>query len=141
VKIQVTNWVQEILVTFENQSSVTSVALAKSLQNINLRSINLTWCKAISEDSTKNCWKYHYRYSWNTAKVDIKHQSINHYHKYINRWNNTYIFILFLRQNSQRYILGSLAYSSGYGLAYHVVISNRPISNFLILYSERSLLE
>ena len=58
VKIQVTNWVQEILVTFENQSSMTkmtSVALAKSLQNINLRSINLTWCKAISEDSTKNC--------------------------------------------------------------------------------------
>jgi hypothetical protein len=98
LKIQVTNWVREILVTFENQSSmtkVTSIALAKSLQNINLRSINLTWCKAISEDSTKNCWKYHYRYSWNTAKVDIKHQSINHYHKYINRWNNTYIFILF----------------------------------------------
>ena len=58
LKIQVTNWVREILVTFENQSSmtkVTSIALAKSLQNINLRSINLTWCKAISEDSTKNC--------------------------------------------------------------------------------------
>lgn len=48
---------------------------------------------------------------------------------------------MYLRQNSHRYILGKRAYSSGYGLEYHVDISKRPISSFLILYSCRSFLE
>lgn len=48
---------------------------------------------------------------------------------------------MYLRQNSHRQILGKRAYSSGYGLEYHVDISKRPISSFLILYSCRSFLE